>query len=438
MLPTTTSTDVLIIGAGVAGLNAAAELRERGTHDVLVLEAEGRIGGRVKSEVTRNDNVVNHGAHWVHPIDGTVDNNPVAHDLAEYDIAAIMDGNRNLTMVFPDRIEKKVAFREQMLSEVSRVADIFYPGIDHANIPFEELVQKLHNPRYDALARYLRHNWTAATDPKHCSLSDIENDPHTSGGLVVEGGMASYIDALADEVGYERIKVSSPIVSLEETPDDVIVRDANGGRYLAKQVILTPSVGVLKSGDIAMDEPTQSNLDATLKGHHMGEMFKMTFELPRAFYEKQKHRTNRRFVVLPDAERPALCITGNADSSTLTILCGGEHAYKMERASPQEQIEYAHSIMSKVACLSGAINEISAPPITTGWSRNPFTRGAYSVKQVGAKGHETPQWISPRIVLAGEAFHPFTGYLDSAAISGTQAADMVVEKLQHARMAIGA
>ena len=438
MTTPTTATDVLIIGSGVAGLNAAAELRERGVHDVLVVEAEPRIGGRVKTEVTRADNVINQGAHWVHPIDGTVDNNPIAHDLAEYDLPSIMDGNKQLQLIFPDGVEKKVEFRDQMLSEVSRVAEIFYPGVKHEEIPFEDLVQKLNNPRYTALARYLRHNWMAATDPNHCSLADMENDPHTSGGLVVEGGMVSYIEALAEEVGHERIKIDSPIVSLEETPDDVIVRDAKGHRYLAKQVVLTPSVGVLKSDAISMDDKTRGAVDGVLKNHHMGEMFKMTFELPRDFYEKQKHRINRRFVVLPDAEHPALCITGNADNPTLTILCGGEHAYEMERAHPEDQRSYAYSIMERVACLQDAQYLVQGPPITTEWSRNPFTRGAYSVKQVGSKGYDEPQWISPRILLAGEAFHPFTGYLDSAAISGTQAGEMIAGRLQTPAMAISA
>jgi len=51
--------DVVIVGAGIAGLAAAWHLRDR---DVLVLEASDRIGGRIKSE-RRGRYWLNFGAH---------------------------------------------------------------------------------------------------------------------------------------------------------------------------------------------------------------------------------------------------------------------------------------------------------------------------------------------------------------------------------------
>lgn len=51
--------DVVVVGAGIAGLAAAWTLRDR---DVLVLEAEERVGGRMKSE-PRGDYWLSVGAH---------------------------------------------------------------------------------------------------------------------------------------------------------------------------------------------------------------------------------------------------------------------------------------------------------------------------------------------------------------------------------------
>lgn len=42
-------TRVVVVGAGFAGVAAAAVLREGGVEDVVVLEAQERAGGRVKT-----------------------------------------------------------------------------------------------------------------------------------------------------------------------------------------------------------------------------------------------------------------------------------------------------------------------------------------------------------------------------------------------------
>ena len=57
--------DVVIIGAGVSGLAAAAKLTSEG-HRVLVLEARDRIGGRIDSRlIGKNGDKVDMGARWV-------------------------------------------------------------------------------------------------------------------------------------------------------------------------------------------------------------------------------------------------------------------------------------------------------------------------------------------------------------------------------------
>lgn len=57
--------DVIIVGAGLAGLSAALELHRHG-RSVFVLEAQSRVGGRVLSE-TRDGIVIDYGAQWISP-----------------------------------------------------------------------------------------------------------------------------------------------------------------------------------------------------------------------------------------------------------------------------------------------------------------------------------------------------------------------------------
>jgi monoamine oxidase len=42
------ATTVVIVGAGAAGLSAARQLLKEGVTDIVVVEAQGRIGGRIK------------------------------------------------------------------------------------------------------------------------------------------------------------------------------------------------------------------------------------------------------------------------------------------------------------------------------------------------------------------------------------------------------
>ncbi|XKL59615.1 hypothetical protein PGB90_000631 [Kerria lacca] len=59
--------EVIIIGAGVAGIAAATRLFEHGIENILVLEAENRIGGRVNTvDLPNDDGFVEFGAQWIH------------------------------------------------------------------------------------------------------------------------------------------------------------------------------------------------------------------------------------------------------------------------------------------------------------------------------------------------------------------------------------
>ena len=58
--------DVIVIGAGAAGLAAAAALMRRG-HSVLVLEARDRIGGRIWTRIEPDLSVpLELGAEFIH------------------------------------------------------------------------------------------------------------------------------------------------------------------------------------------------------------------------------------------------------------------------------------------------------------------------------------------------------------------------------------
>ena len=72
---------VVIVGAGAAGLSAGVKLQQLGVEDVMILEAaEDRVGGRVWSRGVRDGGArVEQGAQWIHGEDGNV-----VHQMAQH------------------------------------------------------------------------------------------------------------------------------------------------------------------------------------------------------------------------------------------------------------------------------------------------------------------------------------------------------------------
>ncbi|HEV2894819.1 MAG TPA: FAD-dependent oxidoreductase, partial [Actinomycetota bacterium] len=62
----TAATDVVVVGAGLAGLAAASRLVDAGA-EVVVLEARERVGGRTLTLPAADGTPIDHGGQWIGP-----------------------------------------------------------------------------------------------------------------------------------------------------------------------------------------------------------------------------------------------------------------------------------------------------------------------------------------------------------------------------------
>lgn len=118
--------DVVVVGGGIAGLSAAWRLRHR---DILVLESDSRVGGRIRSE-RRGQYWLNWGAHvfagtgsstgWLLE-DAGVDVTPILGSLS----ALAMNGKllvRGRVETYPFRIPMSNASRVEVVRASAKVA----------------------------------------------------------------------------------------------------------------------------------------------------------------------------------------------------------------------------------------------------------------------------------------------------------------------------
>lgn len=60
------SAKVVIVGSGLSGYSAAARLMEKNINDIVILEAENRMGGRINSVPFGDSKFIDLGAQWCH------------------------------------------------------------------------------------------------------------------------------------------------------------------------------------------------------------------------------------------------------------------------------------------------------------------------------------------------------------------------------------
>lgn len=269
--------DVVVIGAGFAGLVAARELGAAGA-SVLLLEARDRIGGRTWTD-HRFGRDLEMGANWVHWVQPHVwaemtrygrgiERSPAAEEafwrgadggarngsIQEF-MALIDDGQQRLVddvrEAMPRGVEPTVG-RIRALDRMS-IQDRFDAlGLDPEARAANESVWVGHvNAPLDQVGLSSALRWVAATGG-HWQLMH-----EASATYRVVGGMRGFAEGIAADVRGE-IRLGAHVVAVTQTGGEgadgaAIVETADGSRIRARRVVSTLPVNA--SGGIRFDPP---------------------------------------------------------------------------------------------------------------------------------------------------------------------------------------
>jgi monoamine oxidase len=424
--------DVVVVGAGAAGLAAGRDLQTAGV-EVLVLEARERIGGRVFTYRDRSTPVpAELGAEFLH---GRADE--VNGILREAGLASIDIEGQRCTSDGRGHLRPLNDFWEQLDRVMRRLRA---RGADRSFAQFLRTVRGLARER--RLARQWVEGFHAADIGKVSARALAEggwpaDDPEERRiGRVIDG-YDRVIDHIAAPLS-SRIHLGAIVARVEWTRGAVVVyvRHSDGRTRFgveARAAIIAVPIGVLKAradepGAIQFDPPLDQKQPA-LDHLDSGSVVRVTLRLREPVWT-EKHET-LTFLHTTDQDFPVWWTSYPVRAPVVTGWRGGPGARRLAQLPPNEIEDRAiASLARQLGEAPRRMHALVEAAWTHDWEHDPFARGAYSYQVVD--GADAPAMLARPIkrtlFFAGEATDTdgAAGTVDGAIASGHRAASQVL------------
>ena len=406
-----TNPEIVIVGAGAAGVGAGLALTRAGI-PFVILEAKARIGGRAYSEAATVGQLWDHGAQWFH----AAERNPlrmiaerIGHPfLAEEEDWAsrwYRDG-RALTSAEQDAGGEVLGAAFE-LSDAAGAA-----GRDISQAEAAGLAEP-----YGPFAKFVFEAIGSGPADEMSALDVFRYDGGTL-DYPVTGGYGRLIEQLGQGLP---IRLDCPVTAIEAAPGGLDVA-TESGTLRARAVILTVSNNVLLSGRIGLDRP----LPGVLAHLPCGDCEKIAVELTGSALADM---AGDKFLARHGGDVFSLHVQPYG-RSMVTAYLAGEHAKRMGAAGVDEARALILEVLTSV--YGSAVRKGLGRAAITGWSRDPHVLGAYSYATAGHAAAR-PQLMAADLApvfLAGEALVlDWYSTVHGAYVSGVQTAHKVASYL---------
>lgn len=417
--------DVIVIGSGVSGLGAASSLNKMGK-SVVILEAKDYAGGRIRT-VEVGGVKCDLGATW---IEGT-HNNPIAKMAKEFGVTTCSEASSAEDEVAFDQTTNKRFDFDRIEEYIDEFIDDDYLVKLRRKLPrnastkdglekFSE--EKKLDDFEQRIASYAiedKHiGMEYGTSSRRVSLEYFEEEDEMDGDYVVfPSGFSQIIDGLAKDLD---IRLSTPIKNIDYSgKKGVIVTTNNDESFYAKQVIVTASIGVLKSNIIDFNPPLPKPKTDALSRLEMAVNDKIIL----TFDEKFWNGPEIAFVASnTDESMNYWDFTYATGVPTLFGNFTGDSP--CHHMTDEELVKLCHEQLSLT------FNTIKVPQPTdyrvTRWQADPYSQGSFSFIPIGASFKDMKtlaKSIDNKVFFAGEGTnHKYFGTTHGAFMSGLRAA----------------
>lgn len=409
--------DVVIIGAGSAGLQAAQRLQELGK-TVTVIEARGRIGGRALTDTATFGVPFDMGCAWLHKAD---DNpyKPLAdkwgYTLREHDttLEGLYLRDRESSAAERELAARKEAELDKRLRKLGAKKDVAASTAVRGKTELDEAMATFHGPM------------SSAVDVDELSAKDYLNiGTDVAPNYLVKEGYGTLVAQFGKEIP---VSLRTPARRIRYSGQGVEV-DTDKGTLRAKACIVTSSTGVLAAEKIRFDPVLPVWKLEAIAGLPMGLLAKIPMQFSKAEF---RHKAFDDVLRENFGKRDTYFLCWPFQLNLLVGFVGGDFAWELSAAGEEEAVEFGRNALRSM--FGSDADKYFVKGSSTKWASDPWALGAYASATPGnggaREGLRRP--VAERVFFAGEACAPrWTQTCGGAALSGVETAERVAKVIR--------
>jgi len=405
----TSDVDVVIVGAGAAGIAAARRLAAAKLRFVVV-EATDHIGGRCVTDTKTFDVPFDRGAHWIH----RPQNNELVK-LAEGSNLRIYPAPRGEKLRVPPRRARESEVEDFLTALVRSNRAIVEAGRGRTDTPAALALPRDLGEWKDTVD-FVLGPYSTGKRLADVSAVDYARAPERGGDVFCREGYGTLLARLGAGLP---VQISQPVKRIAwGGPLSV---DTGANTFRARAIIITTSTGVLSSDAITFDPPLPGNYREAFNALSLGHLEQIALEIPG-----NPFGLDNDDLIYEKATGPSTgALLANVSGTPLCMMSvGGPLARDLAQEGQSAMTAFALQWLDRVFG-SGSRDKVKRIA-TARWSADPFVRGAFSAAAPG-RADARRTLIAPlrdRVWFAGEASHEtLWGTVNGAWESGNRAAE---------------
>ncbi|TRY65436.1 hypothetical protein DNTS_008767, partial [Danionella cerebrum] len=456
--------DVVVVGAGLAGLSAARRLQKKNPDvNVLVLEARDRVGGRTVTEDLPAANGVEQwdmGGQWV-----SSSQSHVMELIEEFGLEVYTQYTDGLKVHHVGGPDAKIKLFNSSIPNFSPLVLLdflqFLRKIDKLtdSVSIDDPMSTPNAELYDGMTLHTfmeKHIWTRELKEEMnvCSrivfglesaqvsflffllyaataggtLRLLETTPGAAQEFRVKGGTHQLSLKLVEQIGAERVRLGAPVKSICQESENIKVKTSTGTVSCKAVIVACPSH---LAGQIQYKPPLPSERQRLIQSMPSGHMLKFIVTYPTAFWRNKGY--SGEIVVRPSETCP-LSVTFDATSPKGNpALVGFICALQAHDWCDRKFEERRDGVIGSLAKYLGPEASTYIHYAEKDWGKEEYSGGCpVNVMTPGMLTFHHPSLRKPcgRIYWAGtETATEWCGYISGAIQSGQRAAMEVLAEM---------